>query len=164
MTWCQFCTLFTFRERSAGGLHCSQKAKCGSDADQKQDHNVNMQHVLRITYAYFKHRFAAWVQCHADTAMWFPGNLEYRQKSFEYIYTCHIATQTRMHLNLLFKFSLQSDEIMVHLHCFIKDKDSIRFEHSRKKALPARPSLKTWKWLLKPVFAFEVAMCIPNCR
>lgn len=40
-------------KRSVGGLRCSQKAEYGSDADQKQYHNVNMQHVLRITYASF---------------------------------------------------------------------------------------------------------------
>ena len=40
-------------KRSAGGLHCSQKAECGSDTDQKKYHNVNVQHVLKITDASF---------------------------------------------------------------------------------------------------------------
>jgi len=40
-------------KRSVEGLHCSQKAERGSDADQKQCHNVNMQHVLGITCASF---------------------------------------------------------------------------------------------------------------
>lgn len=29
-------------KRSIGGLHCSQKADCGSDRNQNHYHNVNM--------------------------------------------------------------------------------------------------------------------------
>lgn len=67
---------------------------------------------------------------------------EYRKKSFEYIYTNHIATQARVHLKLLYKFLLHIYGILVHRHCFINHKDSICFEHSRKKVLLATDSEK----------------------
>lgn len=59
---------------------------------------------------------------------------------FEYIYTCYVVTQSRMHLRLLFKFPLLLCKCMAYLRRFSKDKDHICFEDSRKKTLLARPT------------------------